>query len=98
MQGRRPFRLHRRRLSLEDDDDSLRTKCCGWLLLIATLLFFAAIVYMLVVSKLLPPTGHWLLDWVREDTYYCLLVPNTIVVTVFTIYLNWLGLKFFRHN
>jgi len=34
----------------------------------------------------------------RDDTYYCVLVPLTLPVAVFFILLNWMGMKFFRHN
>ncbi|CAH1270121.1 PIGY [Branchiostoma lanceolatum] len=30
--------------------------------------------------------------------YYSLLIPITAPVAVFFLFLNWLGLKFFRHN
>lgn len=52
----------------------------------------------MVFAKLLPETGHWLVDALREDWYYSLLVPLTIPVAFVAIYLNWLSMKFFRHN
>ncbi|XP_035679247.1 phosphatidylinositol N-acetylglucosaminyltransferase subunit Y-like [Branchiostoma floridae] len=30
--------------------------------------------------------------------YYSLLIPVTAPMAVFFLFLNWLGLKFFRHN
>lgn len=39
-----------------------------------------------------------ILDWIKDDYFYCMLVPVTIPVTVIAVYLNWLSLKFFRHN
>ena len=54
--------------------------------------------YAVVVSKLIPTTGITLLDAVGADKFYSLLVIMTIPVTVVAAYLNWLGMKFFRHN
>eukprot|EP01006_Ploeotia_vitrea_P060627 TRINITY_DN76247_c0_g1_i1.p1 TRINITY_DN76247_c0_g1~~TRINITY_DN76247_c0_g1_i1.p1 ORF type:complete len:135 (+),score=35.27 TRINITY_DN76247_c0_g1_i1:66-470(+) len=76
--------------------DNLR--CRGWTLMVAVLLFFAGSMYAIVVSKMMPTKEHWLLRAVAEDTYYCLLVPLLIPSTFFAVYLNWLGLKFFRHS
>jgi len=54
--------------------------------------------YAMVVSKFMPETGNKLLDWIRDDDYYCILIPSTLVATVYTVTANWLGLKIFRHN
>ena len=52
------------------------------------------------VAKLQPPgTGHWLLDWMREDEYYSALVPLTLVpVAVLAKYLSWFTNQLFRTN
>ena len=34
----------------------------------------------------------------ERDVYYCDLVPLTIPVTILVSYVNWVSLKFFRHN
>ena len=80
------------------EDDGQSTVAYGWLLLFVTFVFFVTTMYCVIVSKLVPKTGHPVLDWLHDDTYYSLLVPNTVLVLVMTAYLNWLGLKFFRHN
>lgn len=58
--------------------------------------------YTVLLAKLLPTPSTSiatpLLDWVREDRYYCLLLPWTLPPTVVLIYLNWLGLEFYRTN
>jgi phosphatidylinositol glycan anchor class Y biosynthesis protein len=51
-----------------------------------------------VGSKFLPPTGHPLIDFLANDWYYALLIPMTVPVTLVAVYLNWLAMKFFRHN
>ena len=54
--------------------------------------------WAMVLSKLFPRTGIEILDAVREDRYYCFLIPLTIVPTMIAVYLNWVGMMFFRHN
>ena len=49
----------------------------------------------MVLSKLFPRTGIEILDAVREDRYYCFLIPLTIVPTMIAVYLNWVGMMFF---
>lgn len=83
----------------EDDGDDSATAAYGWFVLALVGVVYVAAMYAVVVSKLVvPETGHYLLDWVRDDNYYCLLVPCTWVVTLLAVYLNWLGMKYFRHN
>lgn len=35
---------------------------------------------------------------IAKDWYYMLLVPMTVPVIIWWAYLNWLGMKIFRHN
>ena len=53
--------------------------------------------FLLVGSKVLPPTGNVVLDFLRTDWYYSLLIPLSVPVTLVAVYANWLALKFFRH-
>jgi hypothetical protein len=46
----------------------------------------------------MPIVGHPILDALRTDDYYSLLIPLLIPVVLVSAYLNWLGLKFFRQN
>ena len=46
----------------------------------------------------LAETGNEILDAVRHDHYYCLLLPLCAPTTIIAIYLNWMALKFFRAN
>jgi hypothetical protein len=48
------------------------------------------------VSKLLPPSGHALLDAVRADRFYCLLLPLCALPTYLILYLNWLSMRLFE--
>ena len=70
----------------------------GYLLLFGSFLFFVIGIYATVAAKFLPEVGHPVLDFVRSDQYYTLLAPLLIPVVLMSTYLNWLGLKFFRHN
>jgi hypothetical protein len=74
------------------------TVFAGYLLLLGSFLFFVIGIYATVAAKFLPEVGHPVLDFVRGDQYYTLLAPLLIPVVLMSTYLNWLGLKFFRHN
>ena len=50
--------------------------------------------WAMVLSKLFPRTGIEILDAVREDRYYCFLIPLTIVPTMIAVYLNWVCLLY----
>eukprot|EP00026_Physarum_polycephalum_P021850 Phypoly_transcript_25421.p1 GENE.Phypoly_transcript_25421~~Phypoly_transcript_25421.p1 ORF type:complete len:103 (+),score=12.88 Phypoly_transcript_25421:96-404(+) len=82
----------------KDRENNDTTVLWGYVLLICTFIFFVGTIYAMVVSKFMPHTGNKILDFIKEDYYYCMLVPATIPVTVIAVYLNWLSLKFFRHN
>ncbi|KAI9209406.1 phosphatidylinositol N-acetylglucosaminyltransferase subunit Y [Polychytrium aggregatum] len=70
----------------------------GLLLAVATSVYFVSAIYSICISKWLPYTGIWVLDWVKDDTYYCLLLPILGPVMVYFVFFNWLGMKFFRTN
>ncbi|CAM6108823.1 unnamed protein product [Calypogeia fissa] len=66
--------------------------------LIATgVLLLVVFLYAAIVSKMLPPTGIFVLDALRADWYYNLLVPLTIPTMVVAVYLHWLSMKLFKH-
>ncbi|KAI8886213.1 hypothetical protein K501DRAFT_292922 [Backusella circina FSU 941] len=70
----------------------------GYCLLFATFIFFIGCLYAMFGSKYMPDTGIKLLDWIKYDNYYCLLIPITAIVWIYFILWNWMGMKFFRHN
>ncbi|ORX99051.1 hypothetical protein K493DRAFT_313366 [Basidiobolus meristosporus CBS 931.73] len=74
------------------------TQFWGYASLLVTYLLFISSMYAIVVSKYIPYTGNKYLDWIKEDTYYCLLLPITLFVSVYAVFWNWMGMKFFRHN
>ncbi|PIA13263.1 hypothetical protein COEREDRAFT_49559 [Coemansia reversa NRRL 1564] len=82
-------------LAVNEPDD---TPIYGYALLLLTSLVFVSSMYSLVVSKFMPYTGIAFLDAVKDDRYFCLLMPITCLSFTFAVFLNWLGMKFFRHN
>ncbi|ORZ27556.1 phosphatidylinositol N-acetylglucosaminyltransferase subunit Y-domain-containing protein [Catenaria anguillulae PL171] len=59
---------------------------------------FVAFAYAAIMSKMLPATGIWWMDAIREDRYYCFMVPLVLPLTIYHVIWNWFGLKLFRHN
>ncbi|KAJ2772676.1 hypothetical protein IWQ57_001664 [Coemansia nantahalensis] len=82
-------------LPVNEPDD---TPVYGYALLALTSVLFIASMYSLVVSKFVPYTGVPFLDAVKDDRYFCLLMPVTGLSFGFAVFWNWLGMKFFRHN
>ncbi|ORX52392.1 hypothetical protein DM01DRAFT_1323538 [Hesseltinella vesiculosa] len=74
------------------------TPLWGYALLTGTFFVFMISLYWMVGSKWAPMTNIEWLDWLKEDEYYCLLVPITAIVWIYFIIWNWMGMKFFRHN
>ncbi|KAI8647915.1 phosphatidylinositol N-acetylglucosaminyltransferase subunit Y-domain-containing protein [Parasitella parasitica] len=70
----------------------------GYALLIVTLFVFTMSGYSIIASKYMPDTDNKILDWIKQDNYYCLLIPITAIVWIYWVLWNWMGMKFFRHN
>ena len=69
----------------------------GALLALGSLATLALFLFWIVISKLLPPTGSAVVEWMRDDEYYCLLVPITIVpICLLYQYLRWLMFMHFK--
>ena len=57
--------------------------------------------HTMIVSKVMPlpdPLAHPWLNAIAVDRHYCLLPPAGCIIVVALVFLNWLGLKYFRHN
>jgi len=58
------------------------------------------------VTRLTPPFRHRgdmqpmtaILGALQQDSFYRYLLPLTLPVVLLTVYINWVGLKMFRHN
>lgn len=60
--------------------------------------FFCLSMFAIVGAKWLPPSDNPLVDFLREDKYYSVLLPMALPTTFVAVYISWLGLKLFRHN
>jgi hypothetical protein len=81
-----------------DENEPDTTACWGFVLLVFMMLVFAFELYAMVISKMLPETGSVILDWIRQDDYYHVLIPMLFPVLFYFVTFNWMGMKFFRHN
>lgn len=52
--------------------------------------------YAILISKWMPDTGIWMLDAIKQDTYYCLLVPYTCLIAIVFLSVNWFSMKVFK--
>ncbi|KAI8905541.1 hypothetical protein EDD86DRAFT_193995 [Gorgonomyces haynaldii] len=68
----------------------------GYLLLFGTSIFFVFNVWTLILCDYYS-TGT-ILDWFQSDRYYKYLIPLLIPVFLGFAIVNWLGMKYFRHN
>ena len=75
---------------------SLRTR--GYMLLAASVMFLLVNVFTLVIAKMLPLSSVGWIAAVQQDEFYCLLLPCLMPVALLFVYLNWLGMKLYRHN
>ena len=66
----------------------------GVAIVLAALSTISFLAFWIVFSKLLPPTDIWIIEFMREDDYYCFLVPLSIVpVSLLANYLRWISLS-----
>eukprot|EP00347_Sterkiella_histriomuscorum_P008243 403345834 len=71
----------------------------GIIFLLAAGIIFSSTLYAFIISKyFMPYTGNKILDWIKDDEYYCCLIPATICSAAIFTYLNWLAMKYFRQS
>lgn len=68
----------------------------GWIFLLSGSISFLVFLYAAIISKLLP-SENAILSAISNDRYYCFLVPMTVPILVFAVYLHWLSMKLFKH-
>eukprot|EP00386_Alphamonas_edax_P011332 GDKI01035959.1.p1 GENE.GDKI01035959.1~~GDKI01035959.1.p1 ORF type:complete len:108 (+),score=19.66 GDKI01035959.1:103-426(+) len=73
------------------------TQLVGACLVGLAYLLFVASMYCLIISKFMPDTGNFVLDSIKRDWYYCLLIPCLVPTSFVFIYVNWVSMKYFRH-
>lgn len=69
----------------------------GWSLVGGSLAVWAAVVYMTLVAKVIPESGSVVLDWAREDTYFCHLLPVMVPSLVILRYWGWFSMELFKN-
>ncbi len=69
----------------------------GLALVACSYMLFVSALYSLLLSKLFPQFHNPVLQLIREDWYYCMLLPSLVPTTIFFVYINWVSMKFFRH-
>lgn len=74
------------------------TEILGFFLVGLGALLFILVFYSLFASPFMGRTGHTILDFIRKDYYYSMLIPLIIPTTLLIVYANWLSIKFFRHS
>mmetsp|Transcript_16884 Transcript_16884/g.59029 ORF Transcript_16884/g.59029 Transcript_16884/m.59029 type:complete len:139 (-) Transcript_16884:228-644(-) len=100
--GRRGGRQHYWRVSsaltAADGGEDDNTPTWGYLLLAATLAFFVVTLYAVLVAPLMPRTGNVVLDFFSSHPRYALQLPLLLPTTFVAVLINWMAMKFFRHN
>ena len=95
------------RLNLRDFRDNSKKPICSspltieikaYGVIILTCILVFTYVYAAFISPFVPATGYWLVDEMKNDNYYCYLIPIMILPTYIVIYLNWLSLRVFESN
>ena len=71
----------------------------GFMFILTAFIIFSFSLYAFVISKFfMPYTGNKILDWIKDDEYYCCLIPATIINTLIFTYFNWVAMKYFRQG
>ena len=71
----------------------------GCALILFSFFCFSYGLYSCVISKIImPKTGNKVLDWIKDDYYYCGLLPSFFMMMFPIMAINWFGMKFFRHG
>lgn len=66
--------------------------------LICIVLFIIVYIYCAVISKYFPDSDYQFLNLIKNDNYYCYLIPLSIIPTYFVYYLNWLCISLLENN
>ncbi|KAI8898371.1 hypothetical protein BC833DRAFT_620375 [Globomyces pollinis-pini] len=70
----------------------------GNLLGLLTFIYFGWNVFTLVIVRFYDTSSIRILNVFSNDHYYCYLLPALGPMFSFLVLLNWLGMKYFRHN
>lgn len=78
-------------------DPGLRV-ATGCFMMLLSAVFVGCQLYAMCISKLMPFSGIWWLDAIKDDWYFCVFVPIGIGTSALFVYSNWLALKIFRNS
>jgi len=70
----------------------------GYTLLISSVCGVLLYLYAAFISKIMPATGAQILDAIKEDDYFCFLLPLMILPTFVVVYLNWFAYQMYQNN
>lgn len=71
----------------------------GYFMVVGFATFGLIFLYAAIVSKMLPEFDNYpILNAIRNDYYFCYLIPLSILPTYSIIYLNWLSMRHFEQN
>ena len=74
------------------------THLLGWAMIFIGMSTWFFSCYSIVFAKIfMPYTGHVILDWIKDDMYYCCLMPCYMLSMTLIAYFNWSSMKLFRH-
>jgi hypothetical protein len=74
------------------------TLIIGYCCLLGGATLFILTVYSMFFAKRLDDSEYILIKFMRQDEFYCYLVPLIIPIASIYVYLNWISMKFFRHT
>lgn len=71
----------------------------GYLMVFGFATFGLIFLYAAIISKLLPDFENFpVLNAIKNDYYFCYLIPLSILPTYSIVYLNWLSMRHFEQN
>lgn len=80
----------------EPPGDPTLSIATGCFMMLSAAAFVLWELYAMCISKLMPYTGNWWLDAIKDDWYFCIFLPIGLGTCAIFIYWNWLALKIFR--
>jgi hypothetical protein len=77
-------------------------------LVVGSIIFISIFFYSIVLAKLMPSlcsggpqeckaAFRWM-DHIRNDEFFCLVIPLTLVPATVLGYLNWVAMEFYQAN
>lgn len=73
------------------------TILAGYCTIVLALISSVFLSFWMFGAKFLPVTGNPVIDFMREDYHYCVVLPLLYPVFYIFIYKNWVSMKAFRH-